>query len=166
VTVRRGGLPEDLQHRQLAAWAADCAARVLPLFERERSGDDRPRRAIEQARAWARGEITLSAAREAAYAAHAAARDASGAARHAAGHAVATAHMADHKLGATAYPLKAILAETDPDGGTEAIRREREWQRANLPDGIRELVLDDQGCATRNCGRSSATDAVAVQNVG
>ena len=43
VTVRRGGALEDAQHRQLALWATDCAERVLPLFERERLGDDRPR---------------------------------------------------------------------------------------------------------------------------
>lgn len=147
VTVRRGGLLEDAQHRQLASWAADCAERVLPLFERERLGDDRPRRAIEQARAWARGEITMTAAREAAYAAHDAAREASGAAREAAraaGHAVATAHMADHELGAAAYALRAVIAAAGTDGGDETVRREREWQRARLPDGIRELVLDDQ----------------------
>lgn len=147
VTVRRGGALEDAEHRQLAAWAADCAERVLPLFERERSGDNRPRRAIEQARAWARGEITMTEAREAAYAAHAAAREAPGAAREAAraaGHAVATAHMADHELGAAAYALRAILAATGPDDGEAALRRERDWQRANLPEEIRELVLDDQ----------------------
>ena len=65
---------------------------MLPLFERARPGDNRPRQAIGQARAWARGEITMTQAREAAYAAHSAAREANGAAKEAAraaGHAVA-----------------------------------------------------------------------------
>lgn len=132
VTVRRGGILKNAQHRQLASWAADCAERVLPLFERERLGDDRPRRVIEQARAWVRGEITMTAAREAAYAAHNAAREAFGAAWEAvraAGHAVATAHMADHELVAAAYALKAVLAAAGASG-SEVVRRERDWQRA------------------------------------
>jgi len=52
--------------RAQAAWAADCAERVLPLLEDVFPGDDRPRKAIEAARAWARGEIRVSEARTAA----------------------------------------------------------------------------------------------------
>jgi hypothetical protein len=58
--------------RSARLFAADCAERVLPIFERERPGDDRPRKAVEAARAFARGEIdtqTLAAARDAARAA-------------------------------------------------------------------------------------------------
>ena len=65
------------------AWmfAADCAEAVLPIFERERPEDDRPRKAIEAARAYARGEIGDAAKA----AAGAAAWDAAGAADWAAG---------------------------------------------------------------------------------
>src|ERR671917_2467402 len=80
VTVRRGGTLQDADHHRLALWAADCAEHVLHLFEQERPGDDRPRRAIELARAWARGELTMTQARRAAFA-NAAARDVSGAAK-------------------------------------------------------------------------------------
>jgi len=45
--------------------AADFAEAVLPIFERERPGDDRPRKSIAAARALARGEIG-TAARDAA----------------------------------------------------------------------------------------------------
>lgn len=38
-------------------FAADCAERVLTIFEKQRPKDDRPRKAIEAARAYARGEI-------------------------------------------------------------------------------------------------------------
>jgi len=58
-----------------ALWAADCAERVLPLFEAAAPTDRHPRSAIEAARAWARGELSVGAARAAAFAAHAAARD-------------------------------------------------------------------------------------------
>lgn len=147
VTVRRGGTLEDDDHRRLALWSAACAERVLHLFEEARPGDERPRRAIDQARAWARGEITMTQAREAAYAAHAAARDATGAAREAAraaGHAVAVAHMADHELGGAAYAIRAVRAVSVREEREEAGRAECRWQRAQLPEEIRELVLDDQ----------------------
>lgn len=84
ITIRRGGTLEDADHHLLAIWAADCAEHVLHLFESVRRGDDRPRRAIDLGRAWARDEVTMTQARTAAGHANAAARDLSGAARHAA----------------------------------------------------------------------------------
>ena len=33
ITIRRGGVLTDANHRLLAVWAADCAEHVLPLFE-------------------------------------------------------------------------------------------------------------------------------------
>ena len=147
VTVRRGGTLQDADHRLLAVWAADCAQHVIHLFEQIQPNDDRPRRAIEQGRAWVRGEITVAQARTAAFAANAAAREVSGAAKdaaHAAGQAVAVAHMAAHELGAAAYAIKAARAAAPEDEREEAGRLECQWQRARLPSQIRELVLDDQ----------------------
>jgi len=147
VTVRRGGTLDDPQHRLLAAWAADCAEHVLDYFDSQYSDDDRPRRAIEQARAWSRGEISMIQAREAAYAAHDAAKAATGAAREAAraaGHAVATAHMADHELGAAAYAIRAVRAASPAGTREEAGRSECQWQRERLPEAIRALVLSDE----------------------
>ena len=47
---------------QIAAlFAADCAERVLPLFEDKYPDDTRPRAAITAARQWARGEIDTAA---------------------------------------------------------------------------------------------------------
>ena len=66
VTIRRGGTLTDSDHQLLALWAASCAEHVLDLFESARPEDPRPRQAIEQARAWVRGEITMSQARTAA----------------------------------------------------------------------------------------------------
>src|SRR5205807_9681691 len=144
VTIRRGGTLADADHRLLAVWAASCAEHVLHLFELARPEDPRPRRAIELARAWARGEIAMSQARAAAGHANAAARDLRGAARHAAyaaAQAAAVAHVAAHELGAAAYAIKA--AQAAGDGKSSGIIECR-WQRAQLPDAIRELVLDDQ----------------------
>lgn len=147
VTIRRGGTLDDAQHRLLAVWAADCAEHVLVHFCSQYPEDDRPRRAIEQARAWSRGTISMTQAREAAYAAHDAAKIAIDAAREAAraaGHAVATAHMADHELGAAAYAIRAVRAASPPDKRDEAGRIECQWQREQLPDAIRALVLSDE----------------------
>jgi hypothetical protein len=154
VTVRRGGTLQDDDHRLLAVWAADCAQHVLHFFEQIQPSDDRPRRAIEQARAWVRGEITMTQARTAAFAANAAAREVSGAAKeaaHAAGQAVAVAHVAAHELGAAAYAIRAARAAAPEDKREEAGRLECQWQRAQLPSEIRELVLDDQRLRNEKC---------------
>lgn len=147
VAVHRGGLLDVTRHRLLASWAADCAERVLPFFTAKYPEDDRPRRAIEAARAWSRGEATVGEAREAAFAAHAAARSAADpVAREvarAAGHAVATAHMADHELGAATYAIKAVRLASPESEAMAAGQRECRWQREQLPEAIRELVLSD-----------------------
>src|SRR5215470_4228395 len=147
VTICRRGTLTDSDHRLLALWAAACAEHVLDLFESAQPEDLRPRQAIEQARAWVHGEITMSQARAAAGAANAAARDLSGAARHAAyaaGQAAAVAHVAAHELGAAAYALKAARAAAPEGEGESAGQFECRWQREQLPDAIRDLVLDDQ----------------------
>jgi len=110
VTIRLGGSLTDMDHRLLALWAAACAEQVLDLFESVQPEDPRPRQAIEHARAWVRGEVTMMQARAAGGHAMGAARDLGGAARHAAyaaGQAGAVAHVAAHELGAGAYAIKA-----------------------------------------------------------
>jgi hypothetical protein len=134
-------------HQLLALWAASCAEHVLDLLESARPEDPRPRQAIEQDRAWVRGEITMSQARAAGGHAMGAARDLRGAARHAAyaaGQAAVVAHVAAHELGAAAYAIKAARAAAPEGAGESAGRLECRWQRDQLPEAIRELVLDDQ----------------------
>src|SRR5690606_27727382 len=77
----------------------------------------------------------------------AAARVSSGAARHAAfaaGQAAVVAHVAAHELGAAAYAIKAVRAAVPADQAESTGRLECDWQRQQLPEAIRELVLDDQ----------------------
>ena len=146
VTIRRGGTLTDSDHHLLALWAASCAEHVLDLFESAQPEDPRPRQAIEHARAWVRGDVTMMRARAAGGPAMGAARALRGAARYAAyaaGQAGAVAHVAAHELGAAAYAIKAARAAW-PEGESEAAGRvERQWQRDQLPGAIRELVLDD-----------------------
>ena len=133
ITVRRGGTLQDADHRLLALWAADCAQHVLHFFEQVQPSDDRPRRAIEQAQAWVRGEVSMTQARTAA------------------GQAAAVAHVAAHELGAAAYAIRAARAAAPEAERMEAGRLECQWQRAQLPGEIRELVLDDQRLRNAYC---------------
>ncbi len=154
ITLRRGGSLSDAHHHLLALWAAEFAEHVLPLFETVQPLDTRPRHAIDLARAWTRGEVTMIQSRTAAGHANGAARELSGAARHAAyaaAQAAAVAHVAAHELGAAAYAIKAVRAAAPKGEGEQAGRQECRWQREQLPEEIRELVLDDQRLRNAVC---------------
>lgn len=154
ITIRRGGTLTDSDHHLLALWAAACAEHVLHHFEAAQPSDPRPRQAITQARAWVRGEITMTQARNAAGHAMAAARELHGAAReaaYAAGQAAAVAHVAAHELGAAAYAIKAARAAAVEGEQDRAGRLECQWQREQLPDAIHDLVLDDQRLRNEIC---------------
>lgn len=148
VTIRRGGTLTDADHQLLALWAADCAEHVLGFFELARVDDPRPREAVAATRAWAAGDLPMMRARAVGGHAMGSARDLCGAARfaaYAAGQAACVGHVAEHDLGAAAYAIKAAVAAA-PQGEGEAARRgENDWQRAQLPESIRALVLEDQG---------------------
>jgi hypothetical protein len=147
VSMRRGGLLSENDHQLLALWAATCAEHVLGLFEHACRDDDRPRAAIEAARAWARGEAKMMVTRAIGGHAMGAARPLLGAARfaaYAAGHAACVAHVPEHDLGAAAYAIKAAAAATPRDQQQDAARAERDWQRHRIPDHLRALVLEDQ----------------------
>ena len=127
----------EREHKSLVRWAADCAEHVLRFFEQEYPDDNRPREAIEAARAWANDELTTGEARRAALAAHAAAReagnDAAIAAARSTGHAAGTAHVTGHARHAADYALDAAAVA--------GIAGEDEWQYRHLPAHLRRLVL-------------------------
>ena len=108
-------------HKTMVLWAADCAEHVLPYFEENYPKDNRPRKAIEAGRAWVRGDIMMSEARVAAFAAHAAA-----------GHAAATAHVVSHAVHAANYAVTATNYATDSTHADNAITKERDWQYQHL----------------------------------
>lgn len=147
ITIRRGGTLTDEHHRLLADWALLCAEHVLPLFEDHQPGDSRPRDAISAGRAWIRGEMRMMDARQTAFLANAAAREMPDPAKFAAlsaGQAAAVPHVAAHDLGAAAYAIRAAGASVPAGDSARARAEEREWQRAQLPAAVRDLVLDDQ----------------------
>ena len=161
VAEHRGGLLSREHHRLLAGWAADCAERVLPSFERHRPDDDRPRRAIEVGRLWAAGGCATGVAMKASLAAHAAAREADEpaaiAAARAAGQGVATAHMAGHALGPWIYGLKAVRAI---DASLAAA--EHEACVALLPEAVRALVVEAMRGDRFRRAVPEASDALGV----
>jgi len=126
----------------LAMWAADCAERVLPLFETQAPSDTRPREAINGARAFARGEMRIGPVRALSADAHAAARevdDASAiAAARAAGHAAGVAHMAAHARG-VAYAAIAVGLAAPND--LNAAANEVSWQLEHTSAIVRDVLL-------------------------
>jgi hypothetical protein len=115
-------------------WAADCADRVLSLFESEAPGDDRPRDAVARARAFSRGELGAAEEIRRRFVAGRAARDvttpAAVAAARAAAQASGVAHMGAHALGAAAYAAKA--AGLGMPERPNAIDDEIRWQLEHM----------------------------------
>jgi hypothetical protein len=131
-------LASRCDHKILATWAADCAERVLPYFEEKYPEDNRPRKAIEACRTWARtGVFRMADVRKTSLAAHAAARaakedDAARSAARAAGQAMATAHVPAHAIAAARYAATAVRDAASPPDAGRATNREREWQYQHL----------------------------------
>jgi hypothetical protein len=137
VAEHRGGPLKKEQHIQLLTWACTCAEHVVHLYGE--IIDERLKNALLIAHEWAQGNASTGDAMKASAAAHAVARESSHpvsrAAARSVGQAVATAHMADHSLGAAWYALKAVKnAGKPPDA-------ERRWQDEQLPPEIKELIL-------------------------
>ncbi len=61
------------------------------------------------------------------------------------------AHVAAHDLGAAAYAIKAARATAPGREGERAGKLECRWQREQLPDVMRELVLEDQRLRNEIC---------------
>lgn len=133
----RGGSLKKEEHYQLIGWASLCAEHVLPLFGEKI--DQRLEDTLNVAYEWIKGTATVGDARKASLTAHEVAKESLNpvaiAVARSVGHTVATAHMADHSLGAAWYALKAVKnAGKSPD-------KEKKWQNEQLPSGIKELVL-------------------------
>jgi hypothetical protein len=139
------GSPQTLSEadrRLVAGWAADCAERVLYLFEAEVPGDDRPRALIARARAYARGELTTAEGIRRRFTGGVGAGEmhtlAAAAAARAAGQAAAVCHMGAHALGAAAYAVKAVSLG-NPDR-PEAAQDEICWQLGHMSVAVRAAL--------------------------
>jgi len=132
----------EADRRAVAAWAADCAERVLPIFEAAAPGDGRPRNLLARTRAFACGELDVAEGIRRRFAGGVPAGElrapAAAAAARAAGQAAATPHMGAHALGAAAYAAKAAgLAAPDR---TNAISEEVRWQLDHTSAAVRAAL--------------------------
>lgn len=127
--------------RLVAAWAADCAERVLGIFELEAPGDTRPRDAIARTRAYAHGELDTATEIRRRFAGRVATSGLSlqaAAAARSAGQASAVAHMGAHALGAAAYAAKAAgLAASDR---SDATTEEIQWQLSRMSTDVQAAL--------------------------
>lgn len=132
----------EADRRLVAAWAADCAERVLGLFEAEAPDDGRPRALIARTRAFARGELNTAEEIRRRFAGGVGAGDveapAAAAAARAAGQAVAICHMGAHALGAAAYAVRAA-GLADPER-PEAVEEEVRWQLEHMSADVRAAL--------------------------
>jgi hypothetical protein len=125
------------QHRLLIEWACKCTAHLLYLTGGET--DERILNALRVAEEWKEGHCSTGDARKASVAAITAANETpdpvAKAIARSAGHAIATAHMADHCVGAALYGLKALhLSKASVD-------EERRWQNDQIPPELRDITL-------------------------
>lgn len=132
----------EADRRLVAAWAADCAERVLRLFEAEAPDDDRPRALIARTRAFARGELNIAEEIRRRFAGGVGVGDvqapAAAAAARAVAQAVAVCHMGAHALGAAAYAAKAAgLADRNRP---ETVEEEIRWQLAHMTPEVRAAL--------------------------
>lgn len=135
----------EAERRVAATWAADCADRVVALFEAEAPADDRPRDAIARARAFARGEFSAAEVIRRRFVAGRAAREvnspAAVAAARSATQAAAVAHMGAHALGAAAYAAKAagLAAPDRPQTVDDEVHWQLEHMSAEARSALRRL---------------------------
>jgi hypothetical protein len=151
VIVKLALADKDVE-RRLRLWMADCGAHVLPIFEKFRTCDTRPRNAICMARAFARGAtdvFALDAARYAAwaaarFAARAAVRDAAwAAARAAAWDADWDAAMAAARDAAMAAAWDAARAAAWDAARDAAQNAEELWQFDRLIEWLSDPEPDE-----------------------
>ncbi len=137
---------EGWNDRAARLFAADCAERVLPIFEAVYPDDARPRVAVETARRFAVGAATrreLDAALTAAAAARAAAWPASTAAAAARAAATGAAAWPTAATGAAAWPTAATGAAAARDAAARAAvaattdeYAEVDWQNRHLAETL------------------------------
>ncbi len=131
-----------VERRLLAAWAADCAQRVLAVFEAAAPDDHRPRESLARTRAFARGELDVAGEIRHRFRGADAAREvkvpAAAAAARAVGQAAGVAHMGAHALGAAAYAAHATGLSTPQQ--PDAASREIDWQLTHATEPVKTAL--------------------------
>lgn len=137
IAAHRCGLLSKSQHHELMTWAIACSEHVLHLLWTD--VDKRLLDALDIAKKRVKNEVPVGAAMKASVHAHTVAREYINpvfiVVARSIWQCVATAHMADHSLGAAIYALKAIQHT-----GT-SIDEEKKWQNKQIPPEMKDLVI-------------------------
>ncbi len=127
-----------------ALWCAKCIEHVLHYSEAIMPGEKRPKKAIEAAKAWARGDLSAVKAHDASVLSHDAAREARTLpvcmVARAAGHAAAIADSRGHAVYSATYAVKAVFHSYEDEENTIEVERERKWQLTLLQKMINQAV--------------------------
>ncbi len=147
--------------RALGSWAADCAERALPIYEKHADSDSRPRAAIGGIRVFAAGGRRTTQLRTLALSAYAAAREADDPAAAAAAnaaclaassaytHPLADVQQTKHIVGPAAYA--ALALELDHGGDPSIGDGEVRWAIEHVTLEVREVLLQ---MPSRQAGKS------------
>ena len=138
VLEHRGGSLKIDQQKQLMKWSIECVNHLLPLLNN--NINEKIMEAITIGNNWIIGKANtgdaIKISREIIKYVRTLNNELEILITRAAGQAVATAHMADHSMGPVYYGIKAIKI----NGGS--IDSEIKWQIGQLPNNIRELVVN------------------------
>lgn len=136
----------------IANWCIGYAeGHILPVFERECPGDDRPRRALDAARRWLDGKAKLPEVRRIILnECHAAARELEGspaaqAAARACGQAAACFHTPTHALGLAFYGAAAIAYDrVGLEEKPEVYDRIAAMECAKMEEALRAVSVENE----------------------
>lgn len=145
-------LIETQSKTTIAAWCVkEAGGGLLSLYERRRPGDNRPRHALDAAKAWLRGEVKLPAVKKIILEeAHAAAREldedpAAQAAARAIGQAASSIHAATHALGLAFYGAAAFAYDSlGTEAGPAAYERVFEETCGRLLASLQAVAVADE----------------------
>lgn len=139
VAIHRGGELSPEEHIQLMHWAIACYERVLFYYGKKL--DEPISHAIKVAEGWCNGNFSTGDAIDASRRVHSLAKNMDNpvalAVARSVGQGVATAHMADHCMGAALYAQRALKF------AGKSYEEEKRWQLERLnqiPDDLAELI--------------------------
>jgi hypothetical protein len=136
----------------IAGWCLDyCERHILPVFEKRRPGDTRPRTALNASRDWFEGKKKLPEVRNIILnECHAAARELDGdpaaqAAARACGQAAACFHAPTHSLGLAFYGAAAIAYDrAGPNETDETYDQIAAHECAKMEAALREVYIENE----------------------
>ena len=119
----------EQHHRTMVLWVLDLAAESVAKLEEKYPDENRPREALEAARAWAAGKIKMRLAQRKILDCHAFAKEIGSrediALCHAIGQACAVVHTAGHAIGYPMYDLSAIVYRFGIENCAETVEQRR-----------------------------------------